>query len=134
MADLSILEFIVYTVIGYSPLVFMMGYILTDKPATKSNSIMRVVYVMPGLIGVAMLASVGGFDVTIETTSTQSYLTAYNASTGMYDSDDSWFENVTQANTYTLENPVWITFNGLLFVIYMLYIVINILNLIAMKD
>ena len=127
MADLSILEFIVYAVIGYSPMIFLMGYILTDKPGTTSNSIMRVVYIMPGMAAVMMLVSAGGFSVTMDTV--ESTITTTNNVTS-----DAWVEEGVQSYSYSLENPIWITFNGLVFIIYFIYLIINVLQLIGLDE
>ncbi len=127
MADLSILEFIVYAVIGYSPMIFLLGYILTDKVATRSNSIMRIVYVMPGMAGIIMLISVGGFDVIVQEDTINN--TIFNVNT-----TETHTETIATESVITLQNPLWVTFNGIMFIIYTLYVVINAIELIALKE
>lgn len=130
MADLSILEFIVYALLGYAPMIFLLGYILVDKPARRSDSIMRIVYVMIGMIGVSLLGSVGGFDVVIAEPQTVTEV-VINGSTGTPITNST----VTHGQqSVKLLQPAWILFNGSIFVIYMLYVIINVLALIGETD
>lgn len=138
MSELSILEFVVYAVIGYAPMGFLMAYILVDKPAKSSDSIMRIVYVMPGMVGVLMLASVGGFSVITNsdyiTSETISDYEVLNTLDGVVTLNSTTTETKATSSYFTLQNPMWVMFNGMLFILYVLYVIINVVQLIGVKE
>ena len=131
--EISIIEFIVYGIIAYGSAIVLAVSAIKDVQATRSQSLSRVIYMIPGFIAAIVLAG-SGVDITLESTFTESYLNAYNDTTGLYDSTDRWYENVTKTGEYTLNNPVWITFHYMLAIVFFIYIIIQVLSMLLFKD
>lgn len=128
--EISIIEFLVYAVIGYSPLIVLYVSLVKDVPNTKANTIFRVVLIVPGLIAVGILSG-SGLDINLETSTTISNITTTSNATS-----EVWTElgNVTKSDSYTLQNPIWILFHSFLFTLYSFYIIIQIMQLLIFKN
>lgn len=115
---LSIIEFIVYGLITYSSmLMLIISTLQGDQKRTKSLTVVRSIYYIPAIILAAVLAGSG-----IEITSINSTNTIFNLNT-----TDTWSETI--GTSIILQNPVWITIHYMLMVIFIIYVIFNILKL-----
>lgn len=123
MADLSIIEFGVYGFITYSSLLMLIISSIKEVPTEKSGSIFRSIWLIPGVICAFILAS-SGISITTDTTGTTNTITALNTS-------EIWTEQITQVNSVILKNEVWVLVHLMIFLILILYIVLQWLNLLT---
>src|SRR3990167_1559760 len=106
MADLSVLEFGVYGFVAYASLLMLIiSAIKTEIPTTRSLAIVRAIYLMPGAICALVLATSSIVIVSSDTT-----------------------------NTITLMNPVWGALHVMIFVVIMIFVVTQIMNLLTKTD
>lgn len=115
---LSIIEFIVYGLITYSSmLMLIISTLQGDQKRTKSLTVIRSIYFIPAIILASVLAGSG-----VEITSIDSTNTIFNLNT-----TDAWTETIE--TSIILQNPVWITVHYMLMVIFIIYVIFNILKL-----
>lgn len=126
MTDVSILEYAVLAIIGYSGIIILAVSVLKDVPNTKNLSIARIVFIMPSMICNAALMGVG-LRITMPTMSTNSTTFGYNVTTGVI--IDKFSENVTSGGANIILGPTWNLIHLMLFLILMLYLAFQILNL-----
>lgn len=93
--------------------------VIKDIPVSKNLAITRAVYIIPGMICAAVLASSG---VNITMISTDTTIVDLN-------STQTWQE--TDSHFIQLLNPVWILVHGMIFVVLLFYEVIQILTLLT---
>ena len=117
MADISILEFIVYGFITYSSLLMLIISTIKEVPTERSGSIVRGIWLIPGVITAFILASSGINIVTSDTTNT---ITSVNTT-------EVWTETIS--SSIVLQNPIWVTVHLLIFVVLIVYVVLQVLNL-----
>jgi hypothetical protein len=117
LADLSIIEFIVYGLIGYSSMLMLIVQTVKAVPSESSGSIVRSIYLIPGIIACLIIAGSGDTIITNEYTNT---IIDLNATT-------VWTEDIE--SQVSLSNPIWVTFHYLLAMIMLLYVIIQILTL-----
>jgi len=115
---LSIIEFIVYGLITYSSmLMLIISTLQGDQKRSKSLTTVRSIYYIPAIIFAGILAGSGVDIVTLDSTNT-----IFNLNT-----TDSWTEDIN--NKIVLQNPVWITSHYMLMIIFIIYVIFNILKL-----
>jgi|APSaa5957512535_1039671.scaffolds.fasta_scaffold42719_3 hypothetical protein len=123
--DISLIEFIVYGLVGYTGVLLLILSAFRETPTSKSQSIVRAMYLVLSIIAVIILAG-SGVNVTTENEGSTNTLT-YNVTTG------SLIGNVTETgttpSTYILNNPVWIPFHYMLAVVMLVYVLLQILTL-----
>ena len=129
--DISIIEFLVYAIVGYSPLIVLYVTLIKEAPASKAGTIQRVIFIIPGLIAVGVLAG-SGLNINMEFQDTTTNSTVYNV-TGNYIMTNSTVTSQT-TDKFILENPVWTLFHTFLFTLYSFYIIIQILQLLSFKN
>jgi len=117
MADISILEFIVYGFITYSSLLMLIISTIKEVPTERSGSIVRGIWLIPGVITAFILASSGINIVTSDTTNT---ITSVNTT-------EVWTETIS--SSIVLQNPIWVTVHLLIFVVLIVYVVLQVLTL-----
>ena len=122
MADISILEFIVYGIVAYSGMVFLIGTAFREAPSTKSGSVARAIFVVPSAIAALVLAFSGE---SIKIQSITNTIRDLNTSS-------VWTETVN--TEVILLNDVWITFHFLIFIVIIIYVVMQIFDLLTKID
>lgn len=126
MADLSLIEMIVYGLITYAG---MLGLILSSFRETpqgdKSQSATRVIWLIPSIFTAFILASAGA-EITLNDTVITS--TQVNLNT-----TETWSETVATSQTITLVDPVWVTVHILFFLVLLVYVLINIVTMFTKK-
>jgi hypothetical protein len=117
MADISIIEFIVYGLIGYSSILMLIITTVKEVPTERSGSIVRAVYLIPGIIACLIIAGSGDTIVTSDFTNT---IVDLNATT-------VWTESIS--SEISLQNPIWVTFHYLLAIVMIVYVILQVLTL-----
>ena len=115
----SIIEFGVYGLIAYSSFIMLLTSISKEIPQEKSYAIMRCVFLLPGLICSAVIASTG-VNLQLNTDSTNSIIKNLN-------NTDTWSTSLTNTTDIVLQNPVWITIHYMLFAVFLVYIIMQIM-------
>lgn len=119
MSTVSIVEFGVYGLIAYSSFIMLLTSISKEVPTEKSYAIMRCVMLMPGLICAAVIASTGvNLQTNVDTT--DSIIKNLN-------NTDTWQTTLTNTTNIVLINPIWITIHYMLFAVFLVYIIMQIM-------
>ena len=119
MATVSIIEFGIYGLLTYSSFIMLLTSISKEIPQEKGYAIMRVVFLMPGLICAGVLASSG---VNIQTNVDSSSEIIKNLN-----DTSTWQSTLSNTTNIVLQNPIWITIHYMLFVIFLIYIIMQIM-------
>jgi hypothetical protein len=128
MADMSILEFIVYGFLAYSGiLMLIVSAFKEDGTASRSQTGVKVVWLLPCIFAAVLLAGAGQ-DITFETVNT------VNTITNNVTSTVDFTEDVTTETKITLVQPVWGMVHMLLFFVMLLYVIIQILIMLTKHD
>lgn len=123
--DISLIEFIVYGLIGYTGAVLLVVSAFRETPTGKTQSIVRAMYLTLSMISVLILAG-SGVNITTETPAVVQIL-EYNVTDGTVIGNTT--STPTAPNTFILLNPVWVTFHYMLAVVMLVYIILQILIL-----
>jgi len=126
MSDISIIELGIYVFIELFSLSMLIISAIKEIPDTKKRSIIRAIYLVPGMITAAFMAQTGQKIIFI-TTLTNSTTKASNSST-------IWNETTNQVNFVVLQNPVWGYFHLLIFFVLFIFIVNQLYNLLTKSD
>jgi len=124
MAELSIIEFGVYGFIAYTSLLMLIISTIKEVPSGKSQSILRSMYLIPGIFCALLLATMG-VDLTFDTIST------INTITDNVTSSIIFTEDITKNTTITLQDQVWGTVHMLIFFILLVHVVVQMLTLLT---
>lgn len=128
MAEYSIIEFIVYGLVGYTGVVLMVASAFREVPATKSLAVVRSIWLLPSIYCLIMLAGISGtiyLDEGVETTST-----LINVNT-----TETWTETVNVTpNSIVLVEPIWGTVHIIFYMMLILYFIWNMLQLLVKRD
>ena len=90
---------------------------------TKALSIVRAIYLFPGILSAAILAF-SGRDLLIQTQTINNIIKDLNTT-------ETWTETVTLTTEIELQNEVWITFHFFLFIVMSVYIITQMLILLT---
>lgn len=120
MADISIIEFVVYAFIAYSGMLMLIISTIREAPQTKSQSFTRAMYLLPSIVCAFLLAGMG-------------------ESVGLYDVVISGVEQgqpttLNETFTITLINPIWITVNFMFGIIMTFHFIMQTLQLLLFRD
>ena len=129
MGEISIIEFIVYGLVGYSGIVLLVASAFKELPATKNLAVIRSIWIMPCIFMMYVLASAGApiilQDEVIVTTLN------YNETSNALVSNST---ETTQAKQVSIVNPVWVTVHLLFFIMLVIYFIWNMLQLLVKRD
>lgn len=120
MADISIIEFIVYGIITYTGMVLLISTAFKDVPTTKSGAIARAVFVIPSAITALVLAFSGESIKIYEITNSIN-----QTNTAAID----WTETI--AVEIILLNDIWVLVHFLIFIVIIVYVFTQLMNLIT---
>ena len=113
--DISIIEFGVYGFIAYSSILMLIISTVKEVPSVKSHTIVRAIYLIPGIIATIVLASSGVNIITADITTTNT-ITALNTS-------EVFVEAISTSTQIVLQNPIWISFHFLLAAVMTIYVI-----------
>ena len=121
MGDISILEFGVYGFITYPSLLMLIISTVKEVPMERSGSIVRGIWLIPGILCAFILAS-SGVNIPINVVTTTNTITAVNT-------NDTWTEVINQANTLVLQNEVWVLVHSMIMMILLFYVILQVVTL-----
>jgi hypothetical protein len=129
LGEISIIEFIVYGLVGYSGIVLLIASAFKELPATKNLAVIRSIWIMPCIFMMYVLASAGApiilQDEVIVTTLN------YNETSNILVSNST---ETTPAKQVSIVNPVWVTVHLLFFIMLVIYFIWNMLQLLVKRD
>jgi hypothetical protein len=120
LLDISIVELCIYGFLEIFSLSMLIISTIKEIPNTKASSIIRSIYLVPGMIAAAWLARTGQ-NVTFNTILTNSTTTVSNSST-------IWTEVTNQSNFIVLQSEVWGYFHLLIMLVLFAFIINQIVN------
>jgi len=125
---ISIIEFTVYGFITYASLLMLIISVVKETPSGKSQSILRAMWLIPGIITASLLAGMGD-QVNFETTDITTTEVIINGSSGAAITNST----ITTQETpkVFLVNSVWVTVHTMIFLSLLVYVVIQILTLLT---
>lgn len=126
MSDISLAEFIVYGFVAYSSLLMLIISVVKEIPTTKSLAIARSIFLIPGMVAAAVLAS-SGVNIQVANVATSNLIRSINTT-------QTWSETTTQINNIVLQSPVWQMFHMLIFLVLVVYVITQMLNLFIKTD
>ena len=129
MSEVSIIELIVYGLIGYPAIIFLIGSSFQESSGTAKISVVKAVWIIVPIVAMYMLSSAGALismsdEIAITTVS-------YNVT------DNSIMTNSTEttpARQISLVNPVWVTLHWMMFMVLVLYFMWNMLRLFTQRE
>ena len=124
--EISIIEFVTYGLIAYAGMLVLIISVIKEVPTTRSLAIIRAIFLMPSVIASGILAS-SGVNIDFSSVNTNNLIRSVNTT-------QVWTETTTQTNTVILQNPVWIKFHFMLFIVLIVYIIIQILFIFTKFD
>jgi len=119
--DISIIEFLVYALVGYTGPVLLIISAFRETPVTKSQSIVRAMYLIISIVAVMILAG-SGINIEMEDVTINSTLINVNTT-------ETWTETVTESHGFSLNNSVWIPFHYMLAAVMLVYVILQFLIL-----
>ena len=122
MADISIIELGVYAFICYSSMLMLIISTIKDVPITKALSIVRAIYLIPGVIAAGILSQVGPNIIMPSVTNT---IVAINTT--------EVFQETIDATT-VLQSEVWTLFHFMLMLIMTVYVITQFMILMTKKQ
>ena len=126
MATISILEWGVYGFIAYSSLLMLIISTIKEVPETKFSGYLRSVFMIPGIICAAILASSGvNIETNVDTTS--SIIKNLN-------NTDTWSQSISNTTNIVLQNPVWQSVHYVIMIVLVIYVIVQILNVLTKKN
>lgn len=129
MAEVSIIELIVYGIVGYTGIVLLIASAFKELPATKSQSAVRSIWLLAPIFCMYMLASAGG-TIWLDDGHTETVLN-YNVTSNTLVSNST---TTLLPNSITLVQPVWITLHILFFIMLLFYFIWNMLQLLVKRE
>ena len=123
MSEVSIIELIVYGLIGYPAIIFLIASSFKESSGTAKISVVKAVWIIVPIVAMYMLSSAGAqIDLVTQTTLN------YNVTSNLLTS------NSTTTDTITLVNPVWVTLHWMMFMVLVLYFMWNMLRLFTQRE
>ncbi len=122
MADISLIEFGVYGFIAYSSMLMLIISSIRDIPITKALSIIRAIYLFPGVVAAGILAQTGP---NIITSNVQNTITSLNTT-------EVWTETIV--SQYPLQNEVWSIFHIFIMLVLMVHVMTQVLMLMTKHE
>ena len=120
---ISIIEFAVYGFITYVSLLMLIISVVKETPTGKSQSIIRAMWLIPGIITASLLAGLGD-SITMEDTTTTSTLINVNTT-------ETWTETVATNAEITLIDPIWVSIHYMIFAVLLAYVLLQMLTLLT---
>jgi hypothetical protein len=125
LADISIIELAPYLFIELFSLSMLIVSIVKEMPASKSQSILRSMWMLPGIIMAGLLMSSGPI-ITMSDEGSQ-IIEVYNGTTGLLMTNTTTYP--ATPDTIIIENTTWWEFHLMVFLILIVYVVVQMLTL-----
>ncbi len=117
MVDITILEYGVFAFFAYSSMLMLIMQTIKEPPSEKSGSIIRSIFLIPGIIAAFAIASSGQNVLFKDVADT---VVALNTT-------EVWTHTVV--TQLVLANPIWVTFHYLIGIIMIVYVFLQIITL-----
>ncbi len=127
MADISIIEWGVYGFIAYSSLLMLIISVVKNMPDTKSQSILRSMWIIPGIICAGLLM-MSGPDITLQSNGVE-FLEVYNGTSGLLLTNTTIIQNTP--DYITIQDPIWGSVHLMIFLVLILYVIIQFMTLLT---
>jgi len=118
LVDISIIEFLVYGLVGYTSLVVLIiSVIKKEIPDSKPHALARVIWLIPGIIAIGILSGVGE-GIILESITTETEVL-----------NGTVLVNATSIQTkeITLLQPFWILFHLAIMLILIMFVIMQVL-------
>lgn len=122
MADISLIELGVYAFICYASMLMLIISTIKEVPMTKALSIVRAIYLIPGVIAAAILTQVGPNIIMPSVTNT---ILAVNTT--------EIFEETIDAQI-VLQSEVWSLFHFMIMLVMVVYVITQFLLLLTSHE
>lgn len=122
MNSLSIIELCVIGGIAYSSFIFAVVSVIKEIPTGRKASAPRLVFIIPGLICAAILASAGVSSISVDSTSSYQTIKNYNVTANKLTTNSTVTSTITK--TIPLTSNVFMMINLIVFfslVIFLLF-------------
>ena len=109
--DISLIEFIVYGIVGYGSIVMLIISTQKETPVTKSQSLLHSIYMIPGIICLILLAGSGVniyLNDSVTTTNATSIYEVLDNTNAIVVLNSTVTETVAESNKFILQNPIWV--------------------------
>lgn len=126
MVDISILEFGIYVFLELFSISMLIISVIKEIPNTRASSIIRAIYLIPGVIAAAFMARTGE-KIIFYSSTIHTNITAAN---GTLIQQISSIQN----DTIPLQNEVWGYFHILVFFVLIIFIINQMYNLLTKPE
>ena len=126
MVDISIIEYISFGFVAYVSILMLIISAIKDIPMTRSLAGLRAIYLIPGIISSGILAF-SGVNIVFNTITTNDIVRNING-TLMTNSTS------IQTNVIPLQLPFWQTFHFMIMIVLVVYVLIQIFNVIGKTE
>jgi hypothetical protein len=131
LSEVTIIELIVYALIGYPAIIFLVGSSFQESSGAAGKiSVVKAIWIIVPIIAMYMLASAGA----VITISDEISITTIGYNTTVPNEVITNSTETTPQKQITLVNPVWITLHWLLFTVLVLYFMWNMLRLFTQRE
>ena len=135
--ELSSIELLVYGLVAYSSLLMLIiSTVLKAEIATSSQSLIKSVYILPGIVCMFILAFASPtiiLDDSIVTTNNTSIYEVLDNTNVIVTLNSTVNETVGTINSITLLNDVWGLVHVLFAMIMVIFVIVKILSLLTVR-
>ena len=122
MADIGILEWVVYGLIGYTGVLMLIISTIKEVPTNRNLAGLRAIFLVPSVICNGILAS-SAVNIVLQTT---------NTITRDLNSTNTWSE--AQTISFPIVDPIWQTVHYMFMIVLVVYILVQIFNAIGKTE
>lgn len=135
--DLSSIEFIIYGFVAYSSLLMLIiSTVLKAELATSSQSLIKSVYILPGIVCMFIIAFANPtiiLDDSVVTTDNTSVYEVLDNTNAVVVLNSTVTETVGTTNSITLLNSVWGLVHVLFAMVMVVFVIVKIVSLLTVK-
>lgn len=131
--ELSLIEFAVYAVICYSGIVGLIYSAFKNGEAVQKDSL-RNIWLLPSIVCAYVLSNLNTYvnlDFGSSTKTISSIYEVLDNSSNVVTLNSTTTEVLANGGRFVLVDPIWVTVHGLFMTIMILYVVVNIVTLLA---
>lgn len=135
--DINVIEFFVYAFVAYSSLLMLIISAVKETPVTKSQSLIKSIYMIPGIICCILLAGSGVnilLDQSTTTTTAESIYEVLDNTNGVVVLNSTVTQTDSQTNQFVLQNPVWVILHYMFALILFAYVITQVLKMLMFKE
>ena len=129
--EISLIEWVMYGIIGYSGIIMLIVSVFISTPLTKSQTVTRSLYMLVSVVACFMLANTG-INITTEnyeTTTSQQYYDNFGSQVILLNGTSS----TTSHFTHAIDSQ-WIAIHSLMGIMMTFYVVTQLFTLLTAKN